>query len=81
MTEVKKTIEVRVYGSHRRILPEGDAAIVDHVAGETLKGLLTRLNVPPEEVGVLVVNGSIVTDKFVLSPGDQVCIMSPVAGG
>ncbi|HHX28299.1 MAG: MoaD/ThiS family protein [Bacillota bacterium] len=72
---------VRIYGSHRRLLPEGDEARVPYVSGETVKGLLSRLNVPLDEVGALVVNGILVSQEFVLSPGDQVSIMSPVAGG
>lgn len=76
-----RTIEVQVYGSHRRLLPEGDVASVGYVAGETVKGLLSRLNIPCDEIGVLVVNDVLVNDKFVLSPGDRVAIMSPVGGG
>lgn len=74
-------VQVRVYGSHRMLLPGGDTAVVPFVAGETLKALLKRLNVPDEEVWLLVVNEVLVDEDYVLSPGDKVGVMSPVAGG
>lgn len=77
----KKDVEVRVYGSHRRLLPDGDTAVAPYVAGETLKGLLTRLNIPDEEVWLLVVNEVLVDENYVLQPGDKVGVMSPVVGG
>lgn len=76
-----RVLEVRVYGSHRRLLPEGDTAIVPYVPGETIKALLDRLTVPRDEVGVLAVNGAVAGEEYVLCPGDKVAIMSPVSGG
>lgn len=81
MRDTEHVIHVRVYGSHRRMFPQGEETTVDYVANETLKGLLSRLNVPGDEVGVLVVNDALVSPEFILSPGDRVAIMSPVSGG
>lgn len=80
-TGPQKDVEVRVYGSHRRLLPGGDTAVVPFVAGETAKALLQRLNIPDEEVWLLVVNEVLVDEDYVLSPGDKVGVMSPVVGG
>jgi sulfur carrier protein ThiS len=77
----QKNVEVRIYGSRRRLLPQGDAAVVPYVARESVKALLSRLNVPDEEVWLIVVNEVLVSEDFVLSPGDKVGIMSPVGGG
>jgi len=77
----EKSVEVRVYGSHRRLLPGGDVAVVPYVAGETVKALLRRLKIPDEEVWLIVVNETLVDEVFVLSPGDKVGVMSPVSGG
>lgn len=79
--EPQENVEVRVYGSLRRLLPGGDFAVVPYVAGETLKALLERLDIPNEEVWLLVVNEVLVDESFVLSPGDRVGVMSPVGGG
>lgn len=51
------------------------------IPGETIKKLLLRLNIPDEEVWLIVVNGTLVDENFIPSPGDQVDVMSPVAGG
>lgn len=77
----EKNVEVRVYGSHRRLLPKGDFAVVPYVEGESIKGLLGRLNIPDEEVWLVVVNEVLVSKDFILSPRDKVGIMSPVGGG
>ncbi|MGE5579576.1 MAG: MoaD/ThiS family protein [Bacillota bacterium] len=77
----QKNVEVRVYGSPKRLLPEGDTAMVALVEGETVKALLRRLNIPDEDVWLVVVNEVVVSEDFILSPGDKVGIMSPVSGG
>lgn len=78
---VQKNVEVRVYGSPKRLLPQGDAAVVAFVEGETVNALLKRLNIPDEDVWMVTVNEVAVGEDFVLSPGDRVGIMSPVSGG
>jgi sulfur carrier protein ThiS len=77
----EKNVEVRVYGSHKRLLPQGDAAVVSYQEGETIKSLLTRLHIPDEDVWLIVVNEVLVAEDFILSPGDKVGVMSPVSGG
>ena len=76
-----ETVRVQVYGSHKRLLPDGDVAMVPYIPGETIKGLLKRLKVQDEDVWVVVVNNRTVNDEYVVSPGAKVGIMSPVGGG
>lgn len=77
----QKSVEVRVYGSHKRLLPEGDTALVPYTEGQTVKDLLRALNIPDEDVWLVAVNDVVVSEGFVLSPGDIVGVMSPVSGG
>lgn len=77
----QKNVEVRVYGSHKRLLPGGDTAMVPYAEGQTVKNLLQSLKIADEDVWLVVVNEIVVDEGFVLSPGDKVGIMSPVAGG
>lgn len=79
--EGQKNVEVRVYGSRKRLLAEGDTAVVPFKQGETVKALLQRLNILDEDVWLVVVNETLVSEGFVLSPGDKVGVMSPVGGG
>ncbi|MEX0975018.1 MAG: MoaD/ThiS family protein [Bacillota bacterium] len=72
---------MRVYGSHKRLLPQGDVAVVPYLDGETVQALLTRLNIPDEDIWLIVVNEVLVSEDFMLSPGDKVGVMSPVGGG
>lgn len=80
-SDSQKNVEVRVYGSHKRLLPQGDSAVVPYIEGETVKALLMRLNIPDEDVWLVVVNEVLVGEGFLLSPGDKVGVMSPVGGG
>ncbi len=75
------TIRVQVYGSHKRLLPDGDVATVPYVPGETVRELLGRLQVPDEDVWMVVINNEKANEDHVISPGDKVGIMSPVEGG
>ena len=79
--EGQKNVEVRVYGSHKRLLPGGDTAVGPHEEGQTIKALLKALNIADEDVWLVVVNEVLVSEDYVLSPGDKVGVMSPVAGG
>lgn len=77
----QKDVEVRIYGSHRRLIGTGNQAFVPCVPGETVKSLLERLSIPDEEVWLVVVNDIQVNEDYVVRPGDVVAVMSPVAGG
>ncbi len=77
----QKNVEVRVYGSHKRLLPQGDVAVVPFIEGESVKALLKRLNIPDEDVWLVVINDALATEDYVLSAGDKVGVMSPVSGG
>jgi len=77
----QKNVEVRVYGSPKRLLPDGDVALVEFVQGETVNALLNRLKIADEDVWMVTVNEVAVGEDYVLSPGDKVGIMSPVSGG
>ncbi|HHW27393.1 MAG TPA: MoaD/ThiS family protein [Firmicutes bacterium] len=76
-----ETIRVQAYGSHKRLLPDGDVATVPYVPGETVKELLKRLKVSDEDVWMIVVNDQKVSYDYAIQPGDKVGIMSPVEGG
>lgn len=76
-----ETITVTVYGSRKRLLPDGDWAKVPYVSGETVEELLTRLGISQEDVWMLTVNNQGVERDHTLSAGDEIGIMCPVEGG
>jgi sulfur carrier protein ThiS len=50
--------------------------------GETIQSLIEKLKIPWEEIGLVVVNGSVKKDpQIVLYPGDEVKIFGLVGGG
>lgn len=50
--------------------------------GETIQSIIEKLKIPREEVGLVVVNGSLKKDpQIVLHPGDEVKIFGLVGGG
>ncbi len=80
-TENLQTITVRAYGSRKKLLPDGDSAKVPYVLGETVGGLLARLNISEENVWMVLVNNQRVDRNHTLLEDDEIGIMSPVDGG
>lgn len=76
-----KTVEVHV--SLFSILRKGrfEKAGVKVRQTSTVSGLLSMLNIPVEDVGVLVINGRDGTLDQRLSEGDRVTIMPSIGGG
>ena len=78
-------IEVRLYASLARyMLAQGAAGlpeVLEVSEGLTVQELLRQLQVPPDAVKVVFLNGLHASGDQVLKQGDRVGIFPPVAGG
>ncbi len=76
-------VELRLFGNLRRFLPspEGPSASIEVPEGTKLGDLLDRLQIPPTEPKILLVNGLHVGREFTLHDGDRVGVFPPIAGG
>ncbi len=79
-------VTVRVNGDLRRHLDaalraQGDRFTVIADAGLTVRGLVEKLGVPWNEVGVTSVNRVLAAPERVLAVGDEVDLYAPIGGG
>jgi len=77
-------IEVRLYATLRRYAPaEAPAGVFSKVVAENtdLGGLLTVVGIKPEQVHLLMVNGTHAELDNVLHDGDRVGLFPPIGGG
>ena len=65
-------IEVRVFATLRQGRPEGIACAGD---------ILDRMNIPQEEVSILLINGFHHKPESEVKDGDIVALFPPVGGG
>lgn len=72
-------VRVIPVGFLRDRFPQGEL-ILDS-AGQTVSQILARLSVPPDLVGVVLVNGRQVTKDTALQDGDEVKLVPFVGGG
>jgi molybdopterin synthase sulfur carrier subunit len=54
---------------------------VDIPESATLAELIQKLDLPPDEIKIIYVNGRTQPADYVLQPGDDVGIFPPVGGG
>jgi len=76
--------EVRLYATLRRYSPKAmknESIKLKLQKGVTLQQLYDRLNIPVEEVKIVMVNGRAKNHDYTLSEGDRIAIFPPVAGG
>ncbi len=77
-----REVRVTIHGPLKRFLPDRREDFQMEVEeGSSVEDLITALNLPEEEVWKVSLNGELVDWNQNLSPGDEVLIMSPVAGG
>lgn len=77
-------VEVRLYATLRKYYPKAkksEALKVSLRKGVTLHCLYDRLNIPIEDVKIVMVNGRAQNHDYALSDGDRIAIFPPVAGG
>ncbi len=83
------TVEVKLFAGLRDRLSVGQRGRVriTLTAGATLSNLLDRLEIPPKQAQMVLVNGKQVPrsagirESRVLQDGDVVAVFPPVAGG
>lgn len=77
-----RKIQVTVHGPVKRHLSQDretfELSLNDH---RSVKDLIKKLDLPEKEVWKVSINGELVEWDYPLSAGDQIFIMSPVAGG
>ncbi len=74
------TVEVRLYASLRKYYPEprtGEALTITLDDKAKLENLLDKLKVP-REVGILMVNGKLEKESYLLQDGERIGIFSPI---
>jgi len=77
-------LEVRLYATLRKYAPGlklGEALEINLKKGSTVENLFTNMNIPKEEVKVVLVNGRAQKHGYVLLNADRVAIFPAVAGG
>ncbi len=78
------TVTLHLYATLAKYLPESaqDKSVCLSLApGQTVKDALAALQVPPEKVKLIFVNGVHARFDTELSPGDRVGAFPPVGGG
>jgi sulfur-carrier protein len=77
-------VEVRVFATLRRYLPElgiGEAKIVQVEPGASLDQLRQSLNIPKEEVKIIMRNHLHADFDDLINDGDRITYIPAVAGG
>jgi sulfur-carrier protein len=77
-------VQARLFATLRSHLPpdaDGNSVELGLPDGATLEDLLGKLNVPPDEVRVTMVNGRARPRDWALESGDEVGIFPPIGGG
>ncbi len=77
-------IHVKVFATLAGYVPGAKAGVpfdAEIVEGSNLAFLLRKLGLPDSEVKLTFVNGRFRTGDYVLKPGDDVGIFTPIGGG
>ena len=77
-------VEVRLYATFRKYYPKAKKSGAIKLSirnGVTLQQLYARLNIPLEEVKIVMVNGRAQNHSYAFSDGDRIAIFPPVGGG
>lgn len=75
-------VQVKLMASLRSKLPSGGKAALELEPGTTVAVALSRLEIPPSTVHLVMINGSAEPDSNrTLAEGDEVVVFPPVAGG
>ncbi|MHB1414117.1 MAG: MoaD/ThiS family protein [Chloroflexota bacterium] len=75
-------VTLGAFGDLRRYTPQQKEKLPVALAEQaTVMQLLEAVGVPWNEVGLVVVNGSLTDENHVLADGDKVEVFSPIGGG
>ena len=77
-------VEVRLFATLQPYLPagaRGDSISLDLPAGATVRDVVESLRIPADIACLTVVNGREAALEQVLSPGDELAMFPPLAGG
>jgi sulfur carrier protein ThiS len=77
-------VRVRLFANlvqHRPGAKAGQPFEVELAPGSTLADLVEQLELPPDQVKVIFVNGGARNQDAVVQPGDEIGIFSPIGGG
>ena len=77
-------VEVRLYASLRKYHPKsgsGEALVFTLDDKAKLGDLLDRLNIPRQEVNILMVNGKWQKENYLLQDGDRIGFFPLIGGG
>lgn len=77
-------VEVRLFATLQPYLPagaHGDGVSLELPPGTTVRDVVESLKIPSDLAWLAVVNGQDAAPEDVLSPGDEVAMFPPLAGG
>jgi len=77
-------VEVRLYASLRKYHPNsgsGEALVITLDNETKLGNLLDKLEIPRQEVGILMVNGKWQKESYLLQDGDRLGFFPLIGGG
>ena len=77
-------VEVRLFATLQPYLPagaHGDGVSLELPPGTTVRDVVESLKIPSGLAWLAVVNGRDAAPEDVLSPGDEVAMFPPLAGG
>ena len=78
---MKTRIQLKLYATLQKRMPDGDADRFEIDAGLTIEQLLDLLDIPATEAKLVFVNGTKASLKTSLNGGERVGIFPPVGGG
>jgi molybdopterin converting factor small subunit len=77
-------VEVRLFATLQSYLPagaHGDGVSLELPPGTTVRDVVESLKIPSDLACLTVVNGRDAESEQVLSPGDELAMFPPLAGG
>jgi sulfur carrier protein ThiS len=74
-------VKIIPIGLLKRYFPNQDSMTLEDAEGKTIAEALKGLNIPPELVSIVLVNGRQESKGYVLKKGDRVKLVPLVGGG
>ena len=76
-------LDIHLFATLRRYFPEapGGVLAVEVAEATTIEELIDKLNISPEEIKIIMVNGVQAQSGQVLKDGDRIGLFPPVGGG